>query len=148
MPVAPSGAGAAGPSGGPATVLTHSLITPDERRANIDPRVFHNVDKIKSNSGLLDYQAWKRLVRSGITGGRPEVGMLLSWAEKQPTPIGLAEESVAGASLGITLDVTQASTAIYSALMNVIDKGILDSRCRLVGEDRGLELWRSMVVEP
>eukprot|EP00974_Lingulodinium_polyedra_P019844 1918596-Lingulodinium_polyedra.AAC.1 len=31
--------------------------------------------------------------------------------------------------------------------MNVIDKGILDSRCRLAGEDRGLELWHSMVVD-
>ena len=119
----------------------------EEKRVTPDVKVIMNMTKLRPDTSLQDYHSWKRLAKSAITGGRPEVSALLRWAEIQESPITQDKEQEGARAADVALDPVQASAAIFAGLMHGIAPDILDSRCRLAGEDRGLELWRLLVQE-
>ena len=121
--------------------------THEEQRVRPDIKVMQGMDKLQPECSLMSYHSWKRIAKSALTAGRPEVSALLQWAETQDAPITPDREYDGARAAGVTLDPAQASAAVFGALMHSIHKSILDSRCRLAGEDRGLELWRLLVQE-
>ena len=72
---------------------------------NTDTKVLMQISKLKSECPLPEYHSWKRLARSALTVGRPEVGKLLAWAKQQEDRVDRGREGEARAAIGVNLDI-------------------------------------------
>jgi hypothetical protein len=104
----------------------------------IKSKDFSHIDVF--NGDLSRFADWIDRMGSKLSRAHPSLAGMLTWAEKHPDQITLADEQNATAAAP-SLDVVSFSGAVYDVLMERTGAKMFDKR-RNAGAGRGFEFWR------
>jgi hypothetical protein len=117
------------------------------------PRSFNIVNRDWSDNKKLDlvtqpeaFVTWRDRALGHLAKGRPDIRRLLTWAEKQTTPIDMQAEHDGANEVGMAENAEDVCYALFEGIKHIIHDNLL-GRARICGAGRGLELWRKLHSE-
>ena len=117
------------------------------------PSRFYVVNRDWGDNKRLDlvtqpeaFVTWPDRALGHLAKGRPDIRRLLTWAEKQTTPIDMAAEDMGARDVGLTENAEDVCYALFEGIKHIIHDNLL-GRARICGAGRGLELWRKLHSE-
>jgi hypothetical protein len=92
------------------------------------------------------FVTWRDRALGHLAKGRPDIRRLLTWAERQTTPIDQVAEDTGAKNAGVMENAEDVCYALFEGIKHIIHDNLL-GRARICGAGRGLELWRKLHSE-